>query len=262
LFTLIFEREVLPLLRKQRGFWGLIVFVTQDGSRALATSLWSRGENANAYSRRTYPEVLKALANVIEGTPQVQAGEVSNSIIRRMIESKALMKEIPELEIYEVDSRTFHQLAGSVGSALLLHELSASLDPLKLALESQSLKICWLRTCAEASPLLEEADPPHLVFAQPTLPDGTWTDVVNLAVKAPRPVNVIVVARSADIGLYLETISGGACDFIVPPLTDDELGHVVRCALANVLGRRKAQASVSKREPCAPGLPPRGLQLV
>lgn len=262
LFTLILEREVLPLLREQRGFWGLIVFVTQDGSRALATSLWYQGENANAYSRRTYPEVLKALVNVIEGPPQVQAGEVSNSIIRRMMESKALMKEIPQLEIYEVDSRTFHKLAGIAISALLLHELSDSLDPLKLALESQSLEICWLRTCAEALPLLEAADPPHLVFTQPTLSDGTWTDVVNLAVMAPRPVNVIVVARSADTGLCLETISGGAFDFIVPPLTDDELGHVVRCASANVLGRRKARANVSRMEPSAPGLPVRDLQLI
>jgi CheY-like chemotaxis protein len=262
LFTLILETEVLPLLRNQQGFWGLIVFVTQDGSRALGTSLWHHGDGANAYSRRTYPEVLKALANVIEGPLQVQAYEVSGSIIRRMIGSKALMKEIPQLEIYEVDSRTFHQLAGTVISALLLHELSDSLDPLKVALESQSVKTCWLRTCAEALPLLEEADPPHLVFTPLALPDGTWTDVVNLAVKAPRPVNVIVVARSADIGLYLDTISGGAFDFIVPPLTDDELGHVVRCALANVLGRREAQASVSKMEPSAPGLPSRGLKLI
>ena len=257
LFTLILETEVLPLLRKQQGFWGLLVFVTQDGSRALGTSLWHHGESANAYSRRTYPEVLKALANVTEVPPQVQAYEVSGSIIRRMRGSRALMKEIPQLEIYEVDSRTFHQLAGTVISALLLHELSDSLEPLKAALESQSVKTRWLRTCAEALPLLEEADPPHLVFTQPALPDGTWTDVVDLAVKAPRPVNVIVVARSADTGLYLETISGGAFDFVVPPLTDDELGHVVRCASANVLGRRKARAHVSRMEPSAPGLPAR-----
>lgn len=130
-------------------------------------------------------------------------------------------------------------------SALLLHELGDSLDPLKLALEGQSLKVCWLRNCVEALPLLMSANPPHLVFTEPTLPDGTWADVVKLTVKAQRPVSVIVVARLVNVGLYLETIVGGAFDFIVPPLTRYELTHVVCCAADNVLSRREAQASAA-----------------
>lgn len=42
-------------------------------------SLWEQKENAETYSRGAYPEVLKAMAKVIEGTPQVQTSEVSNS---------------------------------------------------------------------------------------------------------------------------------------------------------------------------------------
>ena len=78
-FTLTVEKEVLPLLRKQQGFRDELTFVPSDGKEAVAISLWDRKESADAYSREAYPAVLKAMANVIEGTPQVQASEVTNS---------------------------------------------------------------------------------------------------------------------------------------------------------------------------------------
>jgi len=127
-------------------------------------------------------------------------------------------------------------------STLLLHELGDSLDALKSALEAQSVKVCSMRSFQEALPVLTGPNPPHLIFTQPKLPDGIWADVVSLAMKAPKPVNVIVVARPANAGLYLQTITGGAFDFIVAPLTGYQLTHVVRCAIENVLTRREAQA--------------------
>ena len=78
-FTGLVEKEVIPLLRKQQGFRDEITFVPADGKEAIAISLWEQKENAEAYGRGTYPEVLKALAKVVEGTPQVQPSEVSNS---------------------------------------------------------------------------------------------------------------------------------------------------------------------------------------
>ena len=78
-FTQVIEREVIPLLRKQQGFKDEIAFVPSDGKEAVAISLWEQKENAEAYHRGAYPEALKAMAGVVEGTPQVQASEVSNS---------------------------------------------------------------------------------------------------------------------------------------------------------------------------------------
>jgi len=127
-------------------------------------------------------------------------------------------------------------------STLLLHELGDSLDALKSALKAQSVKVCSLRSFQEALPLLMGPNPPHLIFTQPKLPDGIWADVVSLAMMAPKPINVIVVGRLADVGLYLQTITGGAFDFIVPPLTGYELTHVLRCAIESVLSRREVQA--------------------
>jgi hypothetical protein len=78
-FTQLVEKEVIPLLRRQQGFKDEIAFVPSDGKEAVAISLWEQKENAEAYGRGAYPEALKAMATVIEGTPQVQTSEVSNS---------------------------------------------------------------------------------------------------------------------------------------------------------------------------------------
>ena len=127
-------------------------------------------------------------------------------------------------------------------SALLLHQPTASQRLLKQALEGRSIKVDWLRNCGEALPLLRQTDPPHLVFTEALLPDGTWTDVVKLALGALKPVMVIVVSRLVDIRLYLDTMAGGAFDFIVPPMTSDELAHVLACAVESVLNLRRTQA--------------------
>ena len=128
-------------------------------------------------------------------------------------------------------------------SAVLLHQPAESQRLLKRALEGRSIKVNWLQNYREALPLLREADPPHLVFTEALLPDGTWADVVKLALEALKPVKVIVVSRLIDVGLYVQTIGGGAFDFIVPPATSDELAHVLAGAIESVLGLRRTQAT-------------------
>jgi len=86
-FTRTLERDVLPLLRKQTGFTDEISFVSANGSEAVAISLWNRREDADAYSRDTYPQVLKALSKVVEGSPKVESFEVSNSTFHKIASS-------------------------------------------------------------------------------------------------------------------------------------------------------------------------------
>jgi len=83
-FTRTLENEVIPLLRKQKGFQDEITFVASGGGEAVAISLWDQKDNAEAYNREKYPEVLKDLAKVVEGTPQVQTFEVCNSTTHRI----------------------------------------------------------------------------------------------------------------------------------------------------------------------------------
>ena len=79
-----FENEIIPLLRKQQGFQDEINFITTGGQEAFAISLWDRTEDAEAYDRATYPEVLKLLDTVVEGTPQIETYEVSNSTFHKL----------------------------------------------------------------------------------------------------------------------------------------------------------------------------------
>jgi hypothetical protein len=83
-FTQRLEKDILPLLRKQKGFQDEITFVGQGGTEAFAISLWDKAENAETYNRGSYPEVTKILATVVEGTPQVETYDVANSTFHKI----------------------------------------------------------------------------------------------------------------------------------------------------------------------------------
>ena len=83
-FTQKLEKDILPLLRKQKGFQDEITFVGQGGTEAFAISLWDKAENAGAYNSGTYPEVTKILATVVEGGPQVETFDVANSTFHKV----------------------------------------------------------------------------------------------------------------------------------------------------------------------------------
>jgi heme-degrading monooxygenase HmoA len=78
------EKEVIPLLRKQKGFQDEIMFIAPGGKDAFGISLWETAEHAEAYNRNTYPEVTKILSRVVEGTPQIKTFEVSNSTFHKV----------------------------------------------------------------------------------------------------------------------------------------------------------------------------------
>jgi len=83
-FTQRLEKDILPLLRKQKGFQDEITFVSQGGREAFGISLWDKAENAEAYNRGTYPEVTKFLSTVVEGSPQVETYDVANSTFHKI----------------------------------------------------------------------------------------------------------------------------------------------------------------------------------
>jgi quinol monooxygenase YgiN len=83
-FTQTIEKEVIPLLRKQKGFQNELAFIVPGGQEAVGISLWENKEDAEAYGRGGYPEVLKALEKVLDGTPRVQNWEVCTSTSHKL----------------------------------------------------------------------------------------------------------------------------------------------------------------------------------
>ena len=78
-FTRTLENEVIPMLRKQKGFRDEITLVAPEWNEVVAISFWDRKEDAETYNREKYPEILKTLSKVVEGTPRVELFEVANS---------------------------------------------------------------------------------------------------------------------------------------------------------------------------------------
>jgi hypothetical protein len=83
-FTRLIEKHALPLLRKQKGFQDELAFVVPGGNEGVLISLWDEKRNADSYGRNAYPEVMKALSKVMEGTPEVRIFEVCNSTFHKI----------------------------------------------------------------------------------------------------------------------------------------------------------------------------------
>jgi anti-sigma B factor antagonist len=107
--ALIFENEVVPLLRGQKGMRHDDTFISPEISEAVMNSYWDTEGYADAYVRAAYPAVLKALSGVLEGAPQVETFVISSSTFHR-------------LTAYRREAHRANQLGRGVGvSAPLAH---------------------------------------------------------------------------------------------------------------------------------------------
>ena len=82
-YTRTFEKDILPLLRRQNGFKDEITLAGPSGVDVTAISLWENKTDAEAYNTNTYPQVLKTMARFIEGTPQVHTFDVVTSTLKQ-----------------------------------------------------------------------------------------------------------------------------------------------------------------------------------
>ena len=88
--TRIADAEILPILRKQKGFRDETTFISPERSEAIANSFWDTKADAEAYDHTGYAEVLKTLSNVIDGTPTVKTFEFAKSTLHPVAASKLI----------------------------------------------------------------------------------------------------------------------------------------------------------------------------
>ena len=118
--------------------------------------------------------------------------------------------------------------------AAVLLSRQPHLDELRSVLRNHGIRTLDAPSCQEALRILEQSDSPQLVFTDTELPDGNWVDVLSLREKASAPVEVIVMSRSVDVKLYLDTMELGAFDFIALPFTASDLAYVVHRAASKL----------------------------
>jgi quinol monooxygenase YgiN len=78
-FNNLFEKEVLPILRKQNGFQEEVTLVSPKG--AVGISLWDNRQHAETYGTVAYPQVLAKLTPLIVGTPTVNTYETASTYL-------------------------------------------------------------------------------------------------------------------------------------------------------------------------------------
>jgi hypothetical protein len=82
-FAKIFENEVVPVLAQQEGFRHSLTLSAKERSEVTGITFWSKRQNAENYNSNIYPEVLKSLSSVIDGTPEVKTFVVTSSTLRK-----------------------------------------------------------------------------------------------------------------------------------------------------------------------------------
>jgi len=131
--------------------------------------------------------------------------------------------------------------------ALLVHYQNESFQALERVLESEGIQTRRANSCSEARVCFKGPNPPHVVFTDTSLADGSWEDILFSASNGRRAVPIILVSRVVDFALYVRALESGAADFIVPPFRAVDIAYIVRCAV----GSGTQQSSVAKAHAAA-----------
>ena len=83
-FIFKMEGEIIPLLRKQKGFLDEMTLLAQSGKEVYAYSFWESSTDAENYDKNEFARVTGMLSGVIEGTLRVHTYMVANSTFHKM----------------------------------------------------------------------------------------------------------------------------------------------------------------------------------
>lgn len=80
-FTRTLDEQIVPMLRKQKGFKDEIVLAVLGSNDMLAITFWETRADAEAYHAAHFKNVLKILQTVLEGTPRVGTPEILHTTL-------------------------------------------------------------------------------------------------------------------------------------------------------------------------------------
>jgi hypothetical protein len=80
----MFEEEIVPLLKKQRGFLDGVLLVTPGKKELVVISLWETKVYADIYNKELYPMVEKMVEKYIDGVPILKNYEEAYSTFHKV----------------------------------------------------------------------------------------------------------------------------------------------------------------------------------
>jgi hypothetical protein len=78
------ESEIIPLLRKQKGFLDELTLVSPSGKEMYAYSFWESSSDAERYERTAFGQVISALDGLIDGPVRTHTYMVANSTFHKL----------------------------------------------------------------------------------------------------------------------------------------------------------------------------------
>jgi hypothetical protein len=78
------ENEIIPLLRKQKGFLDELTLISSSGKEMYAYSFWECSEDAERYDRNAFGGVSNLLTGLIDGPLRVHTYMVGNSTFHKL----------------------------------------------------------------------------------------------------------------------------------------------------------------------------------
>jgi hypothetical protein len=83
------EDEIIPVLRKQKGFLDELTLISQSGKEIYAFSFWETSEDAERYDRTAFRDVTDLLTGLIEGALRTHTYMVANSTFHKLASAVA-----------------------------------------------------------------------------------------------------------------------------------------------------------------------------
>jgi hypothetical protein len=83
------EDEIIPLLRKQKGFLDELTLISQSGKEIYTYSFWETSEDAERYDRTAFRDVTDLLTGLIEGALRIHTYIVANSTFHKLASAVA-----------------------------------------------------------------------------------------------------------------------------------------------------------------------------
>jgi len=78
-FVTLMEGEILPWLREQEGFLDMVILASMDGKEVSTITFWDHCDDVPAYGSGECLGALRALQELLDGSPQVKTYEVVGS---------------------------------------------------------------------------------------------------------------------------------------------------------------------------------------
>jgi DNA-binding NtrC family response regulator len=125
--------------------------------------------------------------------------------------------------------------------AVLIRDSNSPCTELEGVLGDLSVEVYSVKRWAEAKALIELYQA-QLVFVELNIWKQSYSHMVNTAITADQPFNIIVVGSLPDIENYVSAIERGAFNFVAPPFARDVLAEVVYTAAMDARDRRKSLA--------------------